>query len=157
MKLAGYWKLILNSLFTWKQKQDCQVALYHYMSSSPTVSLTNLSMQIEAGSFLSSVVFLKSFFVLFTSRPDGFLNSLMSIILTHQCLLSCSLVNALTRLLLITCQIPDSSGSNISITELAGANKWKTRLFIVLENGNADKGHRMNQAGAISLQAKVYK
>lgn len=111
--------------------------------NSHTVSLANLSMQIEPDSFSSSVVFFKCFFVLFTSTPNEFLSSLMSAILTHQCLFSCSLVNALMGLYLLLAKYPILQAHILSITEHACANKWKTRLFITLGNGNAKKGHEV--------------
>lgn len=54
--------------------------------SSQSISLTNLSMQINQVPFnLLLLYFFKCFFVFFTSTANEFLSSLMSIILTHQC------------------------------------------------------------------------
>lgn len=121
MKLAGYWKC------------DLKFSIYLEAKTRPlsslTISLTNLFMQIEPGSFLSSVVFLKCFFVLFTSRPNEFLSLLMSTILTHQCLLSYSLVNALMRLYLLFAKYPILQARTLSITELACASKWKNKVI----------------------------
>lgn len=76
---------------------------------------------------------------LFTSIPNEFLSSLTSTLLTHQCLLSCSLVYALMGLYLVLAKYLILQAYTLSITELACVNKWKTMLSILLEIGNAKK------------------
>ena len=70
-----------------------------------------------------------------------FLSSQMSILLSHQCFLSYSLIHALMRLYLLLAKCLILQAHTLSVIEPACVNEWKTRLFIVLEIGSAEKGH----------------
>lgn len=118
------------------------------------VMLPHWQVYIPIGGMFFSVSF-ECFFVWFTPRVSV---SLLSIIRTYHCLLSCHLAHPRSQgctYCYVRCLVLQAH--TLSITELPCANKWETRLLLQQKLAVFSESMKLNQAGAIRHQAKVYK
>lgn len=114
--------------------------------------LTDKSISLQVKCFSLSF---ECFFVWFTPRVSV---SLLSIIRTYHCLLSCHLAHPRSQgctYCYVRCLVLQAH--TLSITELPCANKWETRLLLQQKLAVLSESMKLNHAGAIRHQAKVYK